>query len=245
MIRNLKALGLALVAVFAVGAMSASAASATDLFTVGNGKTSALMTGVSHGSKFEITGGGPNFSCTTAKYAGTAVNAASEATVDALYEGTANATPHTADCNASVGSITAVDMNGCDFDLTGNTNNEDPVGSGKDATISITCTGTNAIKITSSLGAVISIPNQTPTVEGGVSYTNLPNHTGGAAVQVKATVTGITYTCAPAFQCGLGSIPTHGNNSDYTDNVTVTGYEDSEGLPTPVTEGARVPISVS
>jgi hypothetical protein len=250
MTRNLKALGLALVAVFAVSAMTASAASATDLFTVGNGK-SALMTGISHTSEFKITPNGPSFNCTTARYAATAVHKASEATVDTLYEGKVNATPHNAECSASVGSITAVDMNGCDYDLTGNTNAEDPPVVGKDATIHVTCPVGKVIQITSSLGAVISIPAQTPTLLGGVHYTNLPNHTGGPSVTVKATVTGITFTCAPAFACGLGGIPTHGNNSDYTDDAIVTGYEDlnSAGSPiTPANEGTpatRTSIEVS
>ncbi len=135
-------------------------------------------------------------------------------------------------------------MNGCHYRLTGSTTGEDPPVVGKDATVWIECPVGQVIKITSNVGPVISIGSQTPT-KGGVTYTNLPNHPGGASVTVKTTVTGITYSCAPAFACGLGGIPTHGNDADYNGHVIVTGYEDTEGLPTPVTEGPRVPVSVT
>jgi hypothetical protein len=65
------------------------------------------------------------------------------------------------------------------------------------------------------------------------------------AVKVTATVTGITYTCAPTFTCTLGGISHHGNNSTYDGTVTMTAFEDKEGLPTPVSEGARTPLTWS
>ncbi len=95
MIRNLKALGLALVAVLAMSAMAASAASANnDVFTVGNGKPSALLTGVGHTDVFKITPNNKFFECTLSKFAGTVLNNATTATVDAEYSKTINMTPH-------------------------------------------------------------------------------------------------------------------------------------------------------
>jgi hypothetical protein len=248
MTRNLKALGLALVAIFVMSAVAASAASAADdHFTTT--KASALLTGVSHDNEFRITGG-PAFACTTSKFTGTVLNNATEATIDPEYTGKINQTPHNKapldprECDATGGDIT-VDMNGCHYDLTGNTTGSDE---GKtDATVWITCPGTNVIKITQlNTMVTISIPPQTPTV-GGVTYTNLPNHTGGKAVTVKATATGITYGCAPAFACFVAGAGTHGNDSDYTGTVTATGWEDkSAAVPlTPITEGAQIPIEVS
>ena len=56
MIRNLKTTGLVLVAVFALGAVAASSASAADdHFTTT--KPSALLTGVSHDNSWHFPGG--------------------------------------------------------------------------------------------------------------------------------------------------------------------------------------------
>lgn len=56
MSRNLKAIGLALLAIFATGALTASAASAVeDHFTSTTEK--ALVTGVTHNAFFQVTGG--------------------------------------------------------------------------------------------------------------------------------------------------------------------------------------------
>jgi hypothetical protein len=245
MIRNLKALGLALVAVFAMSALTASAASANnDVFTVGTGgTTSANMTGVSHSDEFFITPDGASFNCTTSRFAATATNNGTSATVEAEYFGTPNVA-HTATehCEGSIGEVD-IDMNGCHYKLTGSTTGEDPPVSGKDATIWIECP-TEPIKITGS--ATITVPSQTPT-SGGVKYTDLPNHSGGAAVEITTTVTGITYSCHPTFICTLGGVAHHGNTADYTGGVTVTGWKDPAegGLPTPVTESERVGVSVS
>jgi hypothetical protein len=245
MIRNLKALGLALVAVFAMSALSASSASAVDHFTntLGAGKP-ALLTGTSHGHEFKITPNIASFGCTTSKFTGTAFDGSAEVTVDPEYTGTFNQTPHETHCNSSLGKIT-VDMNGCHYVLTGNTTGEDPPVVGKDATVWITCPGTNKISMTNTgTGVTITIPPQTPT-KGGVVYTNLPNHAGGAAIEVHATITGITFECHPTFLCTLGGISHHSNDADYTGTLIATCYEDIDGLPTPVTEGKQIGCSVS
>jgi hypothetical protein len=247
MTRNLKSLGLALVAVFAMSAVAASSASAvaSDHFTTT--KPSAFLTGVSHDNEYHVTGG-PAFTCTTSKFTGTVLNNATEMTIDPEYGGKFNHTPHNTagtdfrECNGAGGDVT-VDMNGCHYDLTGNTTGLDA--GFVDATVWITCPAGQAIRITQlGTGVTFTIPAQTPTV-GGVTYTNLPNHSGGKAVTVKATATGITYSCAPAFPCFINGAGTHGNDSDYIGTVTVTGYEDIDGLPTPITEGAQIPIEAS
>jgi hypothetical protein len=248
MIRNLKVLGLALVAMFAISAMTASAASAVDHFTNTLGAANpALMTGTSHDNVFRIISANSKFECTTSKFTATALNGSTEATVLAGYTSIINETPHNAlepKCNATIGKV-LIDMNDCHYILTGNTTKEHPKASGKfDAAIWIKCPKVNEVEqeitITGPLGCVIHVPSQTPT-EGGVVYTNLPPHPGGAAVKVTATVTGITYK---ATNC----IGFHAEDDDaeYNGTVTVTGYEDKNATTTEltkVTEGLQVGIS--
>ena len=166
-------------------------------------------------------------------------------TIDPTYTGEVNETPHnTAHRCSAPGGDQIYDMNGCHYILTGTTTGHDPVGT-PDATVWIQCPVGQVIKITQpGTGITIQVPPQTPTT-GGVTYANLPNHPGGAAVKVTFTMTGITSLCHPAFTCGLAGFPTHSNTTTYTGTVTLTGYEDPDGLPTPVIEGARIPIEMS
>ncbi len=242
MIRNLKALGLALAAVFAFSALSASAASATnDHFTAE--KETALLTGVSHDNVFQRTASGTKFECTTSKFAATIKNGDTQATVDATYNGTKGITPHTTHCTSSAGNVT-IDMNGCHYILTGSTTKLDPTA---DAEVWITCPEGKQIQITSSLGVTISVPAQTPT-GGGVSYANIANHAGSGktGVKVTATVTGITASCAPALACAFGGVPSHANDYEYNGTVNITGYEDKNqaGVITPASEGSKINIGV-
>src|SRR6478735_3493688 len=83
---NLKALALALVAVFALGALAASAASAADKFTPG--VSPAVVTGSGSNNEFKIVGVGYSIKCNTAKFAGTVKTGAEEITVFPTYFGT-------------------------------------------------------------------------------------------------------------------------------------------------------------
>jgi hypothetical protein len=239
MIRNLKAFGLSLVAMFALGAMSASAASAVDVVTT---EGTALVTGVGHDHEFKYyTVSNVNFRCTTSRFAATVVNGASETTVDVTYSGTLNQGSNHTHCNTNAGGTVTVDTTGCGFILTGNTDAKVYTSDTKqDATVWVHCEGTNVIKITSSLGPVISVPAQTPTA-GGVVYHNVAN----GDVQVTATATGVTASCAPTFSCTLAGIPHHSNSTEYTGKVTMAGFAYSDALPTPVTEGAAKNFSFS
>lgn len=218
MIRNLKALGLALVAVFAFSAMAAASASATDAFTV-EGGGSATVTGVGTNNVFFITQAetkhGVEVSCAKAHFESTLASGATHTTVKALYTGT-TAEPTSAHCGAgALLGKAEVKMNGCDYELTGTTTGSDVHTTGADATISVLCAkaGEHIEIITSS--CTIKVPAQTPT-EGGVTYTN----EAGGKVTIHATVTGITYTSTGGL-CSLGGISSEGNNSDYTGTVTV------------------------
>jgi hypothetical protein len=242
MIRKLKALSLALGAVFAMGAMMASTASATDVFTNKAGKGSDLLTGVS--TDTVLTVGNSSVKCKTSRFAATATHGASLVTVDAEYFGTPNKVDEPGEHCGNFEKL-AVDMNGCDYDL-GNTVSTK---SGIHAEVWITCPVGKEVIITNLTTAVtFFIPEQTQTAkEGGITYTNLPSHSGGESIEVKETVKGITYACAPAFTCGLLGIPTEADDATYTGHVVLTCYEDlnANGVITPTKEGAQTGCKIS
>jgi hypothetical protein len=234
MILKLKTLSLTLIVVFAFGAVTASTASATDKFTAE--QSPAIVTG--HGESnvgFKITASSEvAFVCTTAISTGTVTNGATEVTVHEEQFGKTNITPHSPGeaCESAFGNV-IVDMNGCGYTLTGNTDGSD---GGTDATVWIECPTGKEIVLTNSL-CNIKIPVQTPT-SGGVTYTN--EGSGSTRdVKVSETITGITYTSEGSF-CALGGVPSEGNNADYNGTATVKGYQDNSG-----TEGAQTGISVS
>jgi hypothetical protein len=247
MIRNLKALGLALGAVLALGALMASSASAVDTLTTP--VTPTIVTATGDNNRFEITSPKTAVECTTTTLAGTVKSGTSVNTFEATYTGKVNVTPHPDHECTGVGPVTraTIDMNGCDYDITGNTTGKDVTDSsgGKtpDATIWITCPKDKHIGITTNVGCTLTIPEQTPT-EGGVTYTN-ETVGGKKQVTVHATVTGITYT-TDGFACALGGLPSEGNNSDYTGTVVAKAFE-HKGVATkhPFTEGAQVDLESS
>jgi hypothetical protein len=239
MIRKLKVLGLSLVALAAIGAVSAASASAvTDVVTVN--PSPAILTGVSHNNVFQRdVQGNAKFECTTSKFAATVTNGASHISADVEYEGTLFQTPHEHHCNAAPAGTVTIDMNGCTYTINGETTGKD-VNGGTDATVWILCPAGKVITITSTLNIKLTIPAQTPT-KGGVTFAAAVGNT----VKVTATATGITTICEEAFGCGLAGIPTHSNDYKYTGDVTMSAFEDKEGLPTPVTEGLPATFSTS
>lgn len=237
MIRNLKAVGLTLIVVFAVSAMAASSAwAANDHFTTT--KEKALLTGVGTDNGFHYPNG-VGYECATARLTGTFLNNSTEMTIDPTYTGQFGEPTHNTEHQC--GKI-AIDMNACHYVLTGNTTGVDE--GSTDGTVWITCPGTNVLKITQSgFGITIQIPPQTPTT-GGVTYTNQEEN-GKKVIRLQITMTGITSLCHPAFICGLVGFSTHENNTTFTGTAVLTGYEDLDGLPTPITEGTQIPIEVS
>ena len=225
MTRNLKVLGLALVAMFTLGAVTASSAFAVDHFTAEKEKA-VLTSTVSENNVFKITTGAenpPKVECKTSKFSGTFVTSATTVTVFPTYKGTVKKEVDENHCTFGAGKA-EVELNGCDYDLTGETTKEDKTGKvGKDAVVSVTCPKEKEITVKTNLGCTLHIPEQTPT-EGGVVYTNI-THLGKKAIEVTATVTGITYTSTGAL-CGAAGISSEGNNADYTGTVIGTCYED-------------------
>jgi hypothetical protein len=216
---SLKVLGLALVVACALTSLTTSAASATDKFTAT--ESTGIATGTSENIVFKITSPEVKVECTTSIFRGTFESGSSSLTLTPQFLGTINVNPHTTDCGSSIGQVT-FDMNGCDYELTGNTTGSD---SGTDATIWITCPTSKKIELTNSL-CKIKVPAQTPT-SGGVTYTNQTEN-GYSVTKVTVTSTGVTYSTEGAF-CALGGLPSHGNNTDITGTVILGGYKDESG----------------
>jgi len=239
MVRKLKALGVVFTAMLVVSGATSSDAAAVDKVTSSPEYQRAILTGTSHDNVFAV----PNkfeAKCTTSKFSATAENGAEQVTVFPTYSGKLNATPHSTKCNTSIGEAT-IDVNGCDYLLTGDTTGSDE---GKaDAKMSIVCPEGKSIQITDASGCTVTVPAQAPT-EGGVTYTN-ETENGKGVVKVKATVTGITYTAN--FVCQLGGMSAHGDDAKYTGTVLLTGYEDKGG-PTngdEFTEGEQIGVEVT
>jgi hypothetical protein len=216
MIRNLKVLGLALGVVFALGAVMASGASATDTLTV---PQNADITAEATNEQILNITSGATVKCQKATFSSSNIaNGASKATVSVKYFGNVKE-PTGATCDSVFGQVT-VDMNGCTYDITGNTTKEDE--GKKDAVVWVSCPGTEKIKITAPGGCTISIGSQTPT-EGGVVYTTETETSGKKDIKIHSTVTGITYDAS--FACLFVGIPSHGQDADYTGTVTAKAYK--------------------
>ena len=209
MSHKLKALGLALFAVLALSAVSASGASAAgelfhaetahstlDFTQDGNGTTTGLQV-------FETTIEGA-LECT---------GVSGSATLTASTVTQVTATPVYSGCKK--GSLnTDVKMRSCDYLFTSEI-------TPTHAQVHIQCaTPGDHIQVNGTiLGsevACVKIPAQTPT-GGGVTYHNIGSGTT-REVTITATVTGIEYTEVGA--CGSNTVA---NDGKYTGNVLVTG----------------------
>jgi hypothetical protein len=119
MTRNLKALGLVLVAVFALSAVVASAASAQNGTLTSTGPVTLIGTQTGEGSANEWTALGGTTQCLNAKYTGHKYNVTPHTFIPNDVS-TFTLTPHFGVCTSKIGAAsfpTTIDMNGCDFIL--------------------------------------------------------------------------------------------------------------------------------
>jgi hypothetical protein len=245
MIRNLKALGLALVALCALGAVMASAASAvTDHFT--SPKETTILTGTNEAGTqtlfFSQPEKGAEIPCKVSHYAGTfAGQGVTEVTVHPKYT----------ECEAKGIGKANVTTSGCDYLLTGAT--DENAKKEIHATVHLECTTGKSITFEIPSICTLHYGAQTPT--NGVTYTNTTETVGGKTTKIitaNITMTGVTYTKTGNF-CGL--IPGNGKEGVLKDNLIFTGYEDLEKKPNEhinsethegeYTEGNTVDIEVS
>lgn len=230
MIRNLKALGMALCAVFMFGALSASAASAeiSDVLTSGSLSGTTHLTGTQIGGKgasnqFGVKSSAASVTCNTAKYSGTFTGSSATAV---------EVTPEYKECEG-LGLSATVDDEGCKFSLTGTTDkyfNTSNVEVGRDATVHLVCNHTGQIRVTAAFGCILTFKDTSGanTVNQnllGVRYDNELEANGKWDIKVTVTVDKIHYTSNGPCQ-SLGFAAT-GNDGFLTTNVTATAYEDA------------------
>lgn len=227
MIRNLKALGLALGAILALGALSAASASAQgERFHAD--EENVILTGESANPTLGV--GSVSITCATGTYEGTE---AGEQTTEGGPHGhswtstTITVHPKYDDCEIFGFVDATVTTDGCDFVLTSHlvdtTENEEH------AEVEVECTDGKQITIAAS-GCTVKIGSggsgDVPenTLGHGVVYENL-DESEPTTVTVDSTVTEIPYTSS-GLLCGFFGIPSSGHNGIYIDDVVVEGTED-------------------
>lgn len=242
MTRNLKLIGLALFAVLALGAQSASAV-VEHSFTSGSVSSTTVLTGTTEpGTQegFKLTNA--IVKCVDVTHRGTVVGGATDhiSVVPIFVDAT---------CTATGGIAATIDNNGCTFTFDSDTfENTTHFAAGEThANISLACGHSGSIAITAG-GCTIHIgtTHQTPEPNmivnhnlPGARYELIPNHSGGkTAFTVTTTVRTIKAlsTGANCLLLGLGANGTH-SNGIYTGKSYITCYEDSKAF-NPHTETA-------
>ncbi len=211
MSRNLKVLGLALVAVLALTALVGSTAQANE-----NGKfTAATYPSTSSGidtGTHEFTAAGGSVKCSHGTFSGTSSEASTTQTITPVYE----------ECTAFGFVGATVTMNGCDymFHLTGT-----GAGGSYNGNVDIVCPTGKEITVDAG-PCTIHIPGQNGL--GAVTFTNATS--GGISDIVNhANVSGIKGSLVKNnFLCFFTAGPF--TNGTYTGSTTITG-KDSEGNP--------------
>jgi hypothetical protein len=215
MIRNFKALGLAVVAVLAMSAVVASAAQAVE-FKAGaypaalTAKAESLANGGSQ--KFVTTAG--TVTCDTVTGTATLSGPASSIlTTTITYTDSALEAEGKKDtCTGPLGSQPVIEMNGCQyrFNVAG--------------TVDIVCPESKTIVVNGGGLCTVKIGSQTGLSK--VTYTTITEG-GIEKVTISPAVTNIKYSHSGL--CGTGS----GTTGSYTGNVIVSGT--NSGNPTNVT----------
>jgi hypothetical protein len=217
--RKLKTIGSALVVVFALTAVMASAAQASE-FEWGSGATNiARMSNAVQ--KFNVPGTG-SFECNEveAEASVTGTKAASVTTKAGSLKYHNSGSTNT--CPASLGTATVTTHN-CEYQFVAGTT----TGTGKSTgTVNIVnCPTTSPIEVSVSGLCLIKISNQTGV--GPVKYSTIGTFPTGE-VQIAPEAKNIAYT--KSGLCGSGS----GTNAEYSGTVNVTGRNGTTSV------GARV-----
>jgi len=175
MSRNLKALGLALVACFAVSAVVASAASA-EAYSFKAETVPTTLTGNQHAGNDVFTTDTGTVSCNIATYEGTqTVTPTNSVTV----------TPSYGECKAFGLFNVPIDVNGCQYQFTVGTK----VSGNFEGTVDVVCPSGKQIEVTAP-GCTVTVKSQNNL--GKVTYTNIGS---GATreVTVDVGITGLAY----------------------------------------------------
>jgi hypothetical protein len=221
MIRTLKGMGLALVAIASLSMVAASAAQAVPgEFHIDTGP-SANVTGQGVGPQtLTFTASGAQTSCAISTFESTVQggNQIQTTTTELTL------TPTFTGCTL-FGAEAVVDMNGCKFTLTGNQPNP------QTALVDITgCTPAPKAQIEiTTPGCTVTIPQQHNIPHVTFENTNPGGVTEQTDTDANFTLTGIIYETHGAFCPGAQTIPT--NDLDYYGKVTLRGYKDLGSEP--------------
>ncbi len=223
--RKLKALGLALVALCAFAAVSATGASANSKFTSESGHTELKGSQIGI-DKFKTAAG--TVECNEATYTGTSASTeTTEQTINPTYS----------ECKA-FGFVNAViDMNGCDYLFTIKTEGVPAV---QKNSIHIVCPAEKVISVTA-FNCEVTVPPQT--IENGVTYIN--SGTGGTGMDIETTVhaTGLTYI---QHSKSFPGCTTNGGTGGLSTSLYHDGtYDGTATLQGKTTAGAAVGITTS
>jgi hypothetical protein len=244
MTRRFKALGLALLAVFAMSAVAAVGAQAENIEHTFNSEANPTnFTGTAEGDHVFTIGSGESTlstECETIHFDGTETGTESDSvTIVPTYD----------KCTTSFGAAEVIE-NHCAYVFDSDTTTHGEPAE-EHAPVNIECASGNKFEIkVPSFGITVTVGPQ----EGlhGVHYTNVEDpETGKEAITVAATVKGIAWTC-DGFLCDLAA-GTSGADGTYTGDTIVTGFEDKgpaaeneTAATTPeLNHGAPVNISMS
>jgi hypothetical protein len=215
MIRNIKVLGLAFVAVAAMSAVAAGSAQASQLHATRAGDV--VVTGTQSTQHVFVTSAG-EVKCTNGQLEGTVpFTSGTQVTEDHI-----TVTPTYSGCTG-FGLAATVQMNGCKYTITGT---HTPVG-GQPQTNALTawvdvtgCTEGKKITVNAGFGGCVATVGEQHTLSH-VTFTNVPGQLHH--VTDKATVTGIAYE----LHGGLCGHPTTviTNNGSYTGGTTLKAFE--------------------
>ena len=223
MTRNLKALGLALLAVFALGAIGTQAASAADAheFHSDGPRTIITANNVGEGSHTFQVGAAGTVECTGATFESTVVG--TEVVKDQTYKAdTITATPKYTGCTFG-GQPATVFFNDCAYVLDSDTTEGNTTVAGsKHANVDIECAANNKIQV-HTVNCTITVGAQT--VKHAVTYKNVTESSVTISTTAHGVVVGKERNTAaqPANGCLL--FPT-GAVGKYVGNVTSNCFKD-------------------
>ena len=235
MTRNLRILGLALIAAFAMSAMVASVASATS-FWFKSANSWTVLTGSQIGSDQFTTNSG-TVACSTTSYTGS--QSGTTATTVSLV-------PTYSGCEISGVSLT-IHTNGCVYELHTHTKTS---ATQHTVTTTIVCPTTTSPshkthQIEMTVGkptrkCTIDVPEQT--IATGVTLTNA----GTSPTDIKADIsiaTGITYSETAGTGAGACIQALDQTNGAYTGSATISGEDTASNLIGISLEGGPVTVS--
>lgn len=209
---KLKALGLALMAAFAMSAVAASTAGASEQAEFTADDYPAVMTGTEKGgpeANFFETTPGTALHCDNSTYEGTLEEESTEITV----------TPHYTSCEATtpVGNFNAtIDLNTCNYLFTAGTK----VQHGSTGEAHVKCPDGNSITITVAT-CTVHVPEQT--VGGADGEVTLTNKEGN--VHADIDLEDVTATETDALFCPFEG-NTHVTNGIFKATVELDGFDD-------------------